>query len=31
MTAGDLIGIDVIDHVVLADSRFTSMKEMGKL
>ena len=31
MTAGDLIGIDVIDHVVLADSRFTSMKELGKV
>ena len=31
MTAGDLIGIDVIDHVVLADSRYASMRELGKL
>jgi DNA repair protein RadC len=31
VTAGDLIGIDVIDHVVLADSRYASMKEMGRL
>ena len=31
VTAGDLVGIDVIDHVVLADSRYASMKEMGRL
>lgn len=31
ITAGDLVGIDVIDHVVLADSRYTSMKELGRL
>jgi DNA repair protein RadC len=31
LTAGDLVGIDVIDHLVLADSRYASMKEMGRL
>ena len=31
MTAGELLGIDVLDHVVLADSRYASMKELGKL
>lgn len=31
VTGGDLVGIDVIDHVVLADSRYASMKEMGRL
>ena len=30
-TAGDIVGIDVIDHVVLADSRYASMKELGRL
>lgn len=31
VTAGDLVGIDVLDHLVLADSRYASMKELGKL
>jgi len=31
VTAGDLVGIDVIDHIVLADSRYVSMKEQGRL
>lgn len=31
MAAGELIGIDVLDHVVLADSRYASLKEAGKL
>ena len=31
VTAGDLIGIDVIDHVVLADSRYVSLKEQGRI
>ena len=31
VTAGDLIGIDVIDHLVLADSRYASLKELGRL
>ena len=31
VTAGDLVGIDVIDHIVLADSRYASMKEQGRL
>ncbi|MDQ3169959.1 MAG: DNA repair protein RadC, partial [Acidobacteriota bacterium] len=30
-TAGDIVGIAVIDHVVLADSRYASMKELGRL
>jgi len=31
VTGGDLVGIDVIDHVVLADSRYVSMKEQGRI
>jgi DNA repair protein RadC len=31
VTAGDLVGIDVIDHIVLADTRYASMKELGRL
>lgn len=31
VTAGDLVGIDVLDHIVLADSRYASMKELGRL
>jgi DNA repair protein RadC len=31
MAAGDLVGIDVLDHVVLADSRYASLKELGRL
>lgn len=31
VTAGDLMGVDVIDHIVLADSRYASMKELGRL
>jgi DNA repair protein RadC len=31
VTAGDIVGIDLIDHIVLADTRFASMKELGRL
>ena len=31
VTAGDLVGIDVIDHLILADSRYASLKELGRL
>ena len=31
MTAGDIVGIDVLDHLVLADTRYASMKELGRL
>jgi DNA repair protein RadC len=29
--AGELMGIDVVDHVVLGDTRYCSFKEMGQL
>jgi DNA repair protein RadC len=29
-SAGMLVGIDVVDHVVLGDARYCSMKEMGR-
>ena len=29
--AGSLMGIEVLDHVVLADTRYCSFKEMGRL
>ena len=29
--AGILMGIEVLDHVILADTRYTSFKEMGRL
>lgn len=29
--AGDLMGIDVVDHLVLADTRYVSFKETGRL
>ena len=29
--AGDLMGIDVVDHLVLADSRYYSFREAGRL
>lgn len=28
--AGDIVGIDVLDHVILADSRYYSFKEAGR-
>ncbi|MDQ3071431.1 MAG: DNA repair protein RadC [Acidobacteriota bacterium] len=31
VSAGDLVGIDVIDHLVLADAKYASMKESGRL
>ena len=31
ITAGELVGIDVIDHIVLADTRYVSMKEQGRV
>ena len=30
-SAGTLMGIDVVDHVVLGDARYCSFKEMGWL
>ena len=29
--AGQLMGIEVVDHLVLADARYCSFKEMGRL
>jgi DNA repair protein RadC len=29
--AGRVMGIDVVDHLVLADARYCSFKEMGRL
>jgi DNA repair protein RadC len=31
MHAGEIMGIDVIDHVILADTRYFSFREAGKL
>lgn len=31
VNAGDIMGIDVVDHIILADQRYFSMKESGKL
>jgi DNA repair protein RadC len=31
VSAGEILGIDVIDHVVLADSRYYSFREAGRL
>jgi DNA repair protein RadC len=31
VAAGELMGIDVIDHVILADTRYFSFKEAGRL
>jgi DNA repair protein RadC len=31
MQAGEIMGIDVIDHVILADTRYFSFREAGKL
>ena len=31
MEAGALMGIDVLDHVILADTRYFSFKEAGRL
>lgn len=31
VAAGELMGIDVIDHIILADSRYCSFKETGRL
>jgi len=30
-SAGELMGIDVVDHIVLGESRYCSFKEMGRL
>jgi DNA repair protein RadC len=30
-TAGDLLGITVVDHIVLGDARYCSLREMGEL
>ncbi|CRF28951.1 DNA repair protein RadC [Mycobacterium tuberculosis] len=27
--AGDIVGIDVLDHIVIGDQRFASLKELG--
>ena len=29
--AGDLLGIDVLDHVVIGDGHYSSFKELGRL
>jgi DNA repair protein RadC len=29
--AGELMGIDVLDHVILADTRYFSFREAGRL
>ena len=29
--AGALMGIEVLDHMILADTRYCSFKEMGRL
>jgi DNA repair protein RadC len=31
LRAGDIMGIDVIDHLILADQRYYSLVEAGKL
>lgn len=31
VAAGDLMGIDVLDHVILADTRYVSLRESGRL
>ena len=31
VAAGEIMGIDVIDHVILADTRYFSFREAGKL
>jgi DNA repair protein RadC len=31
VAAGELLGIDVVDHVILADTHYCSMKESGSL
>ena len=31
VAAGVLMGIDVVDHVILADARYCSMREKGFL
>jgi DNA repair protein RadC len=30
-SAGVVMGIDLVDHIVLGDSRYCSFKEMGRL
>jgi len=29
--AGTLVGIEVVDHLILGDTRYCSLKEMGRL
>jgi DNA repair protein RadC len=31
ISAGDIMGIDVLDHVILADQRYFSLVESGRL
>jgi DNA repair protein RadC len=31
LRAGDIMGIDVIDHLILSDQRYYSLVEAGKL
>jgi DNA repair protein RadC len=31
VAAGELMGIDVLDHLVLTATRFVSLREMGRL
>jgi DNA repair protein RadC len=29
--AGQLLGVDVLDHIVIGDGRYTSFKEIGRM
>jgi DNA repair protein RadC len=31
VAVGELIGIPVVDHIVLGDARYCSLKELGEL
>lgn len=31
MDAGSIIGIEVIDHIIIGDGKFVSLKQMGKI
>ena len=31
VNAGDIMGIDVVDHLILADQRYFSLVESGRL
>jgi DNA repair protein RadC len=31
IAAGNVIGVDVLDHVIIGDGRYVSFKEQGRL